>query len=200
MFAFVHYDQTMKHRPHIFLFLTLALLSPAILWCQERRFDGPLPKVHIIATGGTIAGTSNAIGYDAGKVSIETILKAVPELKRYAELDYEQFCNIGSQDMSEGIWLPLAKRVNQVLESGDYDAVLITHGTDNQGKKQEAGLWKKFPAGSLNHRDKLSVLEFYDVIVEAPPSVIVITPGENALGLSSGPYITLQFSVPVIAH
>ena len=41
-----------------------------------------------------------------------------------------QFCNIGSQDMSEDIWLPLAKRVNQILESGKYDAVLITHGTD----------------------------------------------------------------------
>ncbi|MCQ2183569.1 MAG: type II asparaginase [Bacteroidales bacterium] len=120
----------MKRRLHILAFLTLVVLSPAISCCQERTSDGPLPKVHIIATGGTIAGTSNDIGYDAGKVSIETILKAVPELTRYAELDYEQFCNIGSQDMSESIWLPLAKRVNSVLESGDYDAVLITHGTD----------------------------------------------------------------------
>ena len=40
----------------------------------------------------------------------------MPELTKYAELDYEQFCNIGSQDMSESIWLSLAKRVNQVLE------------------------------------------------------------------------------------
>ena len=120
----------MKHRLHIFVFLTLAVLLPTMSWSQDGTSDRPLPKVHIIATGGTIAGTSNDIGYDAGKVSIETILQAVPELTRYAELDYEQFCNIGSQDMSESIWLPLAKRVNQVLESGKYDAVLITHGTD----------------------------------------------------------------------
>ena len=119
----------MKHRLHCFAFLTLAVLLFASS-CKKEAFDGPLPKVHIIATGGTIAGTSTDIGYEAGKVSIETILQAVPELTRYAELDYEQFCNIGSQDMSESIWLPLAKRVNQVLESGKYDAVLITHGTD----------------------------------------------------------------------
>lgn len=89
-----------------------------------------LPKVHVIATGGTIAGQSDDIGYQAGQVSIETILNAVPQLKEYAQLDYEQFCNIGSQDMTESIWLALAKRVNAVLESGKYDAVVITHGTD----------------------------------------------------------------------
>ena len=119
----------MKYRIQFFAFLTFAVLIFATS-CQNETSSGPLPKVHIIATGGTIAGTSTDIGYDAGKVSIETILQAVPELAQYAELDYEQFCNIGSQDMSEIIWLPLAKRVNQVLESGIYDAVLITHGTD----------------------------------------------------------------------
>lgn len=119
----------MKHRLHIFALLTLTVLFFATSFPKET-LGSPLPKVHIIATGGTIAGTSTDIGYDAGKVSIETILQAVPELTQYAEFDYEQFCNIGSQDMSESIWLSLAKRVNHVLDSGKYDAVLITHGTD----------------------------------------------------------------------
>ena len=119
----------MKHRLQFFIFLALATLLFATS-CHKKTFNGPLPKVHIIATGGTIAGTSTEIGYDAGKVSIETILHAVPELMQYAELDYEQFCNIGSQDMNESIWLSLAKRVNHVLQSRNYDAVVITHGTD----------------------------------------------------------------------
>lgn len=118
----------MKHKFQFFVFLTLAVLI--IAPCQGKTSGNSLPKVHIIATGGTIAGTSTDIGYEAGKASIETILQAVPELTQYAELDYEQFCNIGSQDMNETIWLSLAKRVNQVLESGLYDAVLISHGTD----------------------------------------------------------------------
>jgi L-asparaginase len=88
------------------------------------------PNIHIIATGGTIAGKSSECGYKAGESSIEEILAAVPELKKIANLDFEQFCNIGSQDMDETIWLSLAKRVNEVLALGMYDGVVITHGTD----------------------------------------------------------------------
>ena len=88
------------------------------------------PNIHIIATGGTIAGKSSECGYKAGESSIEEILAAVPELKKIARLDFEQFCNIGSQDMDETIWLSLAKRVNEVLALGMYDGVVITHGTD----------------------------------------------------------------------
>ncbi|MBP5246475.1 MAG: type II asparaginase [Fibrobacter sp.] len=89
-----------------------------------------LPKIHIIATGGTIAGKSSEKGYVAGKTSIEEILSAVPELKEIARLDFEQFCNIGSQDMDETIWLALSKRVDSLLLSEEYDGVVITHGTD----------------------------------------------------------------------
>ena len=103
---------------------TLIVLSFMTVWALA------LPKVHVIATGGTIAGTSSGSGYDAGQVTIEDILAAVPELNNYAELDYEQFCNIGSQDMNETIWLSLAKRINQVLQGDSYDAVVVTHGTD----------------------------------------------------------------------
>lgn len=120
----------MKLKPVVFAFLTLAVLLVTTSCSHKKTSDGPLPKVHIIATGGTIAGTSTDIGYDAGQISIETILQAVPELAQYAEFDYEQFCNIGSQDMDEGIWFLLAKRVNQILESGVYDAVLDTKDAD----------------------------------------------------------------------
>lgn len=91
---------------------------------------GELPRVHVIATGGTIVGQSNAVGYTSGLVPIEDILASVPSLGEYAELDAEQFSNIGSQDMDETIWLRLSNRVNEVLSSGLYDAVVITHGTD----------------------------------------------------------------------
>lgn len=41
-----------------------------------------------------------------------------------------QVANIGNQDMNNEVWLKLAKRVNQVLDSPDTDGVLITHGGD----------------------------------------------------------------------
>ena len=89
-----------------------------------------MKKIHVIGTGGTIAGKMAHGGYDAGQVSVESLIEALPELKQYADLDYEQFCNIGSQDMNEMIWLSLAKRINILLEGDKYDGVVITHGTD----------------------------------------------------------------------
>jgi len=54
----------------------------------------------------------------------------VPTLEKLAHLSGEQVASIGSQDMNDTIWLKLAKRVNQLLASGDVDGIVITHGTD----------------------------------------------------------------------
>jgi L-asparaginase len=92
-----------------------------------------LPKIVVIATGGTIAGaqpSASSYGYKAGAYDVNSLLKAVPNLDRFASITGEQLANIGSQDMNDEIWLKLAKRVNEVLRSPDTDGVLITHGTD----------------------------------------------------------------------
>ena len=90
-------------------------------------------RVHVLGTGGTIAGAQpepGHYGYTAAKFGIDWLLNAVPGLDRLATLSGEQVVNIGSQDMDDGIWLQLARRVNEVLASSDTDAALITHGTD----------------------------------------------------------------------
>ena len=90
------------------------------------------PKIRIIATGGTIAGVSTSAtssAYGAAQVGIQTLIDAVPQIKELADVSGEQLVNIGSQDMNDAVWLKLAKRINQLL-SGDYDGVLVTHGTD----------------------------------------------------------------------
>ncbi len=93
-----------------------------------------LPRVLILATGGTIAGVSNnnsAVGgYDSGKVKANDLVNAVPQIKEVANCDVEQFCNIGSQDMNGQVWVKLNERVNNALVNQHYDAVVITHGTD----------------------------------------------------------------------
>src|SRR5262245_33781971 len=91
-----------------------------------------LPKIRVLATGGTIAGaqtTQADAGYKSGTFSVDDLIKAVPQLKNIAELSGEQVANIGSQTMNHAVWLKLARRVNEVL-SGDTDGVVITHGTD----------------------------------------------------------------------
>ena len=100
----------MKTLRFIFLFATL------FLFLQAGSFAQKLPNIHILATGGTIAGTGTSTtgsSYRAGQVAInELILK------------------IGSQDMSDEVWLKLAHYLNELLQRKEVDGVVITHGTD----------------------------------------------------------------------
>jgi L-asparaginase len=92
-----------------------------------------LPKVVVLATGGTIAGAAKSnvtAGYSSGQVGVDELLAAVPEAKRLARLSGEQVSNIGSQDMNDEVWMKLATRVNQILAQPDVSGVVITHGTD----------------------------------------------------------------------
>ena len=92
-----------------------------------------LAKVRVLATGGTIAGaqaSATDYGYKSGAYDVNSLLSAVPNLDKLAVITGEQVASIGSQDMSDEIWLKLGKRVNAVLATPDADAVLITHGTD----------------------------------------------------------------------
>ena len=77
-----------------------------------------------MATGGTIAGaqaTQADAGYRSGAFSVNDLIKAVPQLKNIAEMSGEQVANIGSQTMNHEVWLKLARRVNEVLQSDDTD-------------------------------------------------------------------------------
>lgn len=101
---------------------------------HNTRHNTAKPNVVILATGGTIAGAVDSslqtTGYQAGVLSIESLLQSVPELASIANLESEQIANIDSADMSDEIWLKLAKRVNALLKSSQVDGVVITHGTD----------------------------------------------------------------------
>src|SRR5262245_44252166 len=91
-----------------------------------------LPKIKILATGGTIAGAQTSqgeSGYKSGSFSVNDLIKAVPAMTNLAILSGEQIANIGSQTMNHEVWLKLAARINEAL-SGDTDGIVITHGTD----------------------------------------------------------------------
>ncbi|RDU72686.1 type II asparaginase [Helicobacter aurati] len=96
--------------------------------------DRSKPNIVILATGGTIAGTTdshiNTTDYTAGVVGVETLINAVPEIKNLANIKGEQIANIDSADMSNEIWLNLAKRLNELLQDSTVDGAVITHGTD----------------------------------------------------------------------
>jgi L-asparaginase len=72
--------------------------------------NAQLPKVIILATGGTIAGAgaaSDRAGYTAGKIPIDDLIGAIPPLKRSPTITGEQISSVGSQDMTIEIWKKL---------------------------------------------------------------------------------------------
>jgi len=98
-----------------------------------RSEQSKLPHIKILATGGTIAGSADnqtSVGYTSGAVGIDVLVNAVPTLKNIARISGEQIASIGSQDMSDAVWLKLAKRINEILAGDSVDGVVITHGTD----------------------------------------------------------------------
>lgn len=112
--------------------LALATALPAV--SQPRPSPEPaLARLLVLATGGTIAGVQpkpGEAGYVSGALPVDAILSAVPGLATLAEVRGEQVAAIGSQDMSDFVWMKLARRAAELLARGDVDGLVVTHGTD----------------------------------------------------------------------
>jgi L-asparaginase len=92
-----------------------------------------LPKVLVIATGGTIAGEQaepGSLGPYSIKKSVNEVVGLVPQVKTYAQVETEQFSNLPSPNITPDQWLKLAKRINAVFSSRpDLAGIVVTHGT-----------------------------------------------------------------------
>ena len=113
------------------LLCVLTLLAAADAAAQPAV---ELPRVLIIATGGTIAGEQGEPGtlggYDIRK-PIGEIVGEVPEVKRYARIETVQFANVPSAYITPNQWLQLARNINSVFEKRpELAGIVVTHGTD----------------------------------------------------------------------
>lgn len=114
--------------------ISVLVVLSLLLFSIPAYAENQLPRIVIIATGGTIAGvgtnTTMTAGYAAAKVGVGSLIAAVPELSRIAHVSGEQIMQISSENMTPKNWLTLAKRVNHLLARNDVDGIVITHGTD----------------------------------------------------------------------
>lgn len=100
---------------------------------RSDRNRRSMARIHLLATGGTIAGTQRTAmkaGYRAAGIDIDELLANVPHVSSLAKLSAEQISSIGSQDMTDALWLRLSKRINTLLGSSTIDGVVVVHGTD----------------------------------------------------------------------
>jgi L-asparaginase len=93
-----------------------------------------MANIRVLATGGTIAGSAadsaELTSYKAGAIQIESLLKAVPQMARYADVSGEQIASINSSDMTDDVWLKLAARIEELAADDSVDGIVVTHGTD----------------------------------------------------------------------
>ncbi len=91
------------------------------------------PRIRILATGGTIAGTSGsttARGYRAGQLGIEQLLAEAASFGLQADCDARAIAAIGSQDIGWEEWQALHRQCVAALTDDSVCGVVITHGTD----------------------------------------------------------------------
>src|SRR6186997_2042577 len=64
-----------------------------------------LPRVRLVATGGTISNK------EGGRLTAEELVKLMPNVGRYAQPEFEQFSNLASSALTLDQWVTLAKRI-----------------------------------------------------------------------------------------
>lgn len=91
----------------------------------------------VLATGGTMAGTSTDPGdhtnYVAAQLGVGVLLDAVPGLQEVMPKDRlicEQVAQLDSKDMDHLTWQLLVSRCDHWLAQPEVGGVVITHGTD----------------------------------------------------------------------
>lgn len=114
-----------------FAFGAYLLLACGVVLAAERS---ALPKIVVIGTGGTIAGSAASStefhDYKSGKVAIQALIDGIPGLRNKADIRSEQLFQVSSASLTSDHWLKLAHRINKLLAQDDADGIVVTHGTD----------------------------------------------------------------------
>ena len=139
-----------------------------------------LPRVRVLATGGTIAGaqTRGARSYKAAAFSAEALIAAVPQLAELARLEVEQVAAIGSQDMDEATWRKLAARTQAALDAADIAGAVVTHGTDTM---EETAF-------------------FMNLVVRSEKPIVLVGAMRPATAISADGPMNLYNAIAVAAH
>ncbi len=89
-----------------------------------------MPRLALVATGGTIAGLGSDANYTAGLLDAGALLAAQPALAELASWQLQQAFSLDSRDLEPSHWLTLAATIQPLLDDPAIDGIVITHGTD----------------------------------------------------------------------
>jgi L-asparaginase len=107
--------------------LVLSLSLPLVGASGQSR---PLPKVHVIGTGGTIGSGGDYWHGHSTRIPIERLVQ-IPGIDTVAAVTTEQMWNVGSSAIGPTRWLQLEHHIAQLFsDEPDLAGIVITHGTD----------------------------------------------------------------------
>ena len=89
-----------------------------------------LPRVTLLATGGTIACVSGPDGRMAPRLTPDELVASVPGLGDVASIRTETLRNVSGFDMGPERMVEVAGRARDLLVTGEAAGVVVTHGTD----------------------------------------------------------------------
>lgn len=91
------------------------------------------PKLLVLGTGGTIAGSAGSAtgkAYAAGEVALDAMLADVAKLGLDAHLVPHSIARIGSQDIGWEEWDALHAGISRGISDPQVTGIIVTHGTD----------------------------------------------------------------------
>src|SRR5678816_1064168 len=105
--------------------LAVSVALASSLGVESTHAQEKLPRIKVLATGGTIANTPS------GRLHAGEVVEAIPQLKDVARLEVEELMRVGSSAITVANWLALAKRANEILAQDDgVKAIVVTHGSN----------------------------------------------------------------------
>lgn len=87
-------------------------------------------RVLILSTGGTIGMSAPQDGALEPAHILQDLAQWIPELDHLTNYSVEVIANIDSSQIKPELWLTLAQRIQNAVEQGDCDGIVILHGTD----------------------------------------------------------------------
>jgi len=92
---------------------------------EGQSAPAALPRVRLIATGGTISYRNGS------RLSATELIALVPDLEQYATVQPEQFSNLASGQLTLDQWLRLSRRINEAFtQDSGLAGIVVTIGTD----------------------------------------------------------------------
>ena len=119
------YSWRMRVRLIGILLLLTVVLCTRLAFAASAIQNSTLPKVRLLATGGTISNRSG------GRLTAEELVGLMPDVQRYVRAEFEQFSNVASGALTLKQWIQLAGRINALFTADpDLAGVVVTSGTD----------------------------------------------------------------------